>query len=85
MVIYLAEHNEDVTIDYRETARARPWSDIFLTDGSPISPNRAIALAIGVPGTVPGSLSRSTIQLGPVSLADPVKPGLALAADGTGS
>ena len=36
MVIHLAERNEDVTIDYRETAPAATKSDIFLgSDGKP--------------------------------------------------
>src|SRR5712671_2533725 len=35
MVIHLAERNEDVTIDYRETAPGATTSDIFLTDGKP--------------------------------------------------
>jgi gamma-glutamyltranspeptidase/glutathione hydrolase len=86
MVIHLAERNTDVTIDYRETAPAATKSDIFLgTDGKPdIAKSRDSALAIGVPGTVAGlAIALDKYGSGKFSLADVVKPGLALAADGT--
>ena len=57
-----------VTIDYRETGPGATTSDILLTDGSPISPNGAIALAIGVPAWFPGCHRARQIRLGPVSL-----------------
>jgi gamma-glutamyltranspeptidase/glutathione hydrolase len=85
MVIHLAERNEDVTIDYRETAPAATKSDIFLgSDGKPdIAKSRDSALAIGVPGTVAGlAIALDKYGSGKFSLADVVKPGLALAADG---
>jgi gamma-glutamyltranspeptidase / glutathione hydrolase len=85
MVIHLAEHNEDVTIDYRETAPGATTSEIFLTDGKPdIAKSRDSALAIGVPGTVAGlAIALDKYGSGRFSLADLIKPGLALAADGT--
>jgi gamma-glutamyltranspeptidase/glutathione hydrolase len=86
MVIHLAERNEDVTIDYRETAPAATKSDIFLgSDGKPdIAKSRDSALAIGVPGTVAGlAIALDKYGSGKFSLADVVKPGLALAANGT--
>ena len=86
MVIHLAERNEDVTIDYRETAPAATKSDIFLgSDGKPdIAKSRNSALGIGVPGTVAGlAIALDKYGSGKFSLADVVKPGLALAADGT--
>ena len=85
MVIHLAERNEDVTIDYRETAPGATTSDIFLTDGKPdIAKSRDSALAIGVPGTVAGlAIALDKYGSGRFSLADLIKPGLALAADGT--
>ena len=86
MVIHLAERNEDVTIDYRETAPAATKSDIFLgSDGKPdIAKSRDSALGIGVPGTVAGlAIALDKYGSGKFSLADVVKPGLALAADGT--
>lgn len=85
MVIHLAERNEDVTIDYRETAPAATKSDIFLgSDGKPdIAKSRDSALAIGVPGTVAGlAIALDKYGSGKLSLADVVKPGLALAANG---
>ena len=85
MVIHLAERNEDVTIDYRETAPGATTSNIFLTDGKPdIVKSRDSALAIGVPGTVAGlAIALDKYGSGQFSLADLIKPGLALAADGT--
>ena len=85
MVIHLAERNEDITIDYRETAPAATKSDIFLgSDGKPdIAKSRDSALAIGVPGTVAGlAIALDKYGSGKFSLADVVKPGLALAANG---
>jgi gamma-glutamyltranspeptidase/glutathione hydrolase len=85
MVIHSAERNEDVTIDYRETAPAATKSDIFLgPDGKPdIAKSRDSALAIGVPGTVAGlAIAADKYGSGKFTLADLVKPGLALAADG---
>jgi gamma-glutamyltranspeptidase/glutathione hydrolase len=85
MVIHLAERNEDVTIDYRETAPGATTSNIFLTDGKPdIVKSRDSALAIGVPGTVAGlAIALDKYGSGQFSLADLIKPGLTLAADGT--
>ena len=56
MVIHSADRNEDVAIDYRETAPAATTRDIFLgADGKPdIAKSRDSALGIGVPGTVAG-------------------------------
>jgi len=84
MVIHLTERNEDVTIDYRETAPGATTSDIFLTDGKPdIAKSRDSALAIGVPGTVAGlAIALDKYGSGQFTLADLIKPGLALAADG---
>ena len=56
MVIHSAERNEDIAIDYRETAPAAITRDIFLgADGKPdTDKSRNSALGIGVPGTVAG-------------------------------
>src|ERR1700738_906903 len=56
MVIHSRDRNEDVAIDYRETAPAATTSDIFLgADGKPdIAKSRDSALGIGVPGTPAG-------------------------------
>src|SRR4051794_35098073 len=56
MVIHSADRNEDIAIDYRETAPSATTHDIFLgADGKPdIAKSRDSALGIGVPGTVAG-------------------------------
>jgi gamma-glutamyltranspeptidase/glutathione hydrolase len=85
MVIHSAERNEDVAIDYRETAPAATTRDIFLgPDGKPdIAKSRDSALGIGIPGTVAGlSVALDKYGSGKFSLADLVKPGIAIAANG---
>jgi gamma-glutamyltranspeptidase/glutathione hydrolase len=85
MVIHLAAHNEDVAIDYRETAPAAATRDMFLgADGKPDRKKSLdSALAIGVPGTVAGlSLALEKYGSGKFSLAELLKPTIALAADG---
>ncbi len=85
MVIHLAERNEDVAIDYRETAPLAATRDMFLgSDGKPdIAKSRDTALAIGVPGTVAGlSIALDKYGSGKFTLADLVKPAIALAANG---
>src|SRR3954469_2839034 len=86
MIIHSADRNEDIAIDYRETAPAATTRDIFLgADGKPdIAKSRDSALGIGVPGTVAGlSVALDKYGSGKFSLADLVKPGIALAANGT--
>ncbi len=86
MVIHSGDHHEDVAIDYRETAPAATTPDIFLgADGKPdIAKSRDSALAIGVPGTVAGlAIALDRYGSGNFTLADLVKPGIALAANGT--
>ena len=79
MVIHSADRNEDIAIDYRETAPAATTRDIFLgADGKPdIAKSRDSALGIGVPGTVAGlSVALDKYGSGKFSLADLVKPGM---------
>src|SRR4051794_11972719 len=86
MIIHSADRNEDIAIDYRETPPAATTRDIFLgADGKPdIAKSRDSALGIGVPGTVAGlSVALDKYGSGKFSLADLVKPGIALAANGT--
>jgi gamma-glutamyltranspeptidase / glutathione hydrolase len=85
MVIHSAERNEDVAIDYRETAPAATTSDIFLgADGKPdTAKSRDSALGIGVPGTVAGlALALEKYGSGQFTLAQLVEPAIALARDG---
>ncbi|SIO05245.1 gamma-glutamyltransferase 1 Threonine peptidase. MEROPS family T03 [Bradyrhizobium erythrophlei] len=85
MVIHSAERNEDVAIDYRETAAAATTPDIFLgADGKPdTDKSRNSALGIGVPGTVAGlALALEKYGSGHFTLAQIVKPAIDLARDG---
>jgi len=85
MVIHSKERGEDVTIDYRETAPAATTPEIFLgPDGKPdIAKSRDSALGIGVPGTVSGlTLALEKYGSGRFTLAELLKPAIALARDG---
>ena len=85
MVIHLADRNEDVAIDYRETAPAATTRDIFLgADGKPdTAKSRDSALGIGVPGTVAGlALALEKYGSGKFTLAQLLKPAIELARDG---
>ncbi|MEH2504960.1 gamma-glutamyltranspeptidase/glutathione hydrolase [Bradyrhizobium sp. AZCC 1578] len=85
MVIHSAERNEDVAIDYRETAPAATTRDIFLgPDGKPdTDKSRNSALGIGVPGTVAGlALALEKYGSGRFTLAQILKPAIELARDG---
>ena len=85
MVIHSAERNEDVAIDYRETAPAATTRDMFLgADGKPDSDkSRNSALGIGVPGTVAGlALALEKYGSGKFTLAQILKPSIELARDG---
>jgi gamma-glutamyltranspeptidase/glutathione hydrolase len=85
MVIHLAQGNQDIAVDYREVAPAATTRDIFLgPDGKP-SQMKSLnsALGIGVPGTVAGlSLALDKYGSGKFSLAELLKPAIALATDG---
>jgi gamma-glutamyltranspeptidase/glutathione hydrolase len=85
MVIHLAAGNQDIAIDYRETAPAATTRDIFLgPDGKP-DQARSLnsALGIGVPGTVAGlALALDQYGSGKFTLAELLKPAIALATDG---
>jgi gamma-glutamyltranspeptidase/glutathione hydrolase len=85
MLIHSADRNEDIAIDYRETAPAATTPDIFLrNDGKPdIAKSRDSALGIGVPGTVAGLvLALEKYGSGRFTLADLLEPAIALARDG---
>ncbi|ABE37960.1 gamma-glutamyltransferase 1. Threonine peptidase. MEROPS family T03 [Rhodopseudomonas palustris BisB5] len=84
MVIHSAAKNEDVAIDYRETAPAAATREMFLTDGKPDpSKSRDSALGIGVPGSVAGlALALDKYGSGKFSLAEILQPAIELARDG---
>jgi gamma-glutamyltranspeptidase/glutathione hydrolase len=84
MVIHLA-NGQDTTIDYRETAPAAINAKSFLDAQGNADPqkSRDSALAIGVPGTVAGlALAERKYGSGKFTLADLIKPAIALARDG---
>src|SRR6266568_8183161 len=85
MIIHSAERNEDVAIDYRETAPAAMTPDIYLgADGKPdTDKSRNSALGIGVPGTVAGlAVALEKYGSGRFTLAQILKPAIELARDG---
>lgn len=85
MVIHSTERNEDITIDYRETAPAATTPEIFLgADGKPdAAKSRDSALGVGVPGTVAGlALALEKYGSGRFTLAQLLEPAIALARDG---
>ena len=85
MVIHAAERNEDVAIDYRETAPAAATRDMYLgADGKPdTDKSRNSALGIGVPGTVAGlALALEKYGSGKFTLAQVIQPSIELARDG---
>jgi len=85
MVIHLAGRNEEIAIDYRETAPAATTPEIFLgSDGKPdTTKSRDSALGIGVPGTVAGlALALEKYGSGKFTLAEILKPAIALAHEG---
>lgn len=85
MVIHSADRNEDVTIDYRETAPAATTPQVFLgADGKPdAAKSRDSALGVGVPGTVAGlALALEKYGSGQFTLAQLLAPAIALARDG---
>src|SRR4051812_23382327 len=85
MVIHLSARNEDIAIDYRETAPAATTPQIFLgPDGKPDNArSRDSALGTGVPGTVAGlALALDKYGSGKFTLAELLTPAIALARDG---
>jgi len=85
MVIHSAERNEDVAIDYRETAPQAATRDMYLgPDGKPdTDKSRNSALGIGVPGTVAGlALALEKYGSGNFTLAQIIKPAIELARNG---
>ena len=85
MLVHLAEHNQDIAIDYRETAPRDTPADVFLDPNGDYDPakSRQSGLGVGVPGTVAGlTLALARYGSGKFSLAELVAPALALARDG---
>jgi gamma-glutamyltranspeptidase / glutathione hydrolase len=85
MLVHLAERNETVAIDYRETAPAATRSDVFLDPDGQADPrkSRDTGLGVGVPGTVAGlTLALERYGSGKFTLADLIAPAVRLAREG---
>ena len=84
-MIHLSKNNEDIAVDYRETAPAAATRDMFLgNDSKPdINKSRNSALGIGVPGTVAGlALALDKYGSGKFTLSDVLAPAILLARGG---
>ncbi|HET7849114.1 MAG TPA: gamma-glutamyltransferase, partial [Pseudolabrys sp.] len=85
MVIHLANSNQDIAVDYRETAPAAATKDMFLNEHGNPDPDKSrnSALGIGVPGTVAGlALAERQYGSGVFSLADLIAPAIEFARKG---
>jgi gamma-glutamyltranspeptidase / glutathione hydrolase len=85
MLVHLAERNQTVAIDYRETAPAATTREVFLDEKGEADPkkSRDSGLAVGVPGTVAGfALAHEKYGSGKFTFAELIAPALALARAG---
>ena len=83
MLIHLAETDEQVFIDYRETAPAAATRDMFLKEDGSVDQAKAYFShqAAGVPGTVAG-LIHAQERYGKLSLKEVIQPAIDLAKKG---
>ena len=83
MLIHLAETDEQVFIDYRETAPAAATRDMFLKEDGSVDQAKAYFShqAAGVPGTVAG-LIHAQERYGKLSLKQVIQPAIDLAKKG---
>ena len=83
MLVYLAETNEAITIDYREKAPAAAHRDVYLDEAGNVIQNdsRFTHRAAGVPGTVAG-LHHALINYGTMEWDDVIAPAIELAEAG---
>ena len=85
MLLYRADLDRTIAIDYRETAPAATTKDVFLDADGKADPfkSRYSGLAIGVPGTVAGlELAWRKYGSGKFTFADLIAPAIALARQG---
>jgi gamma-glutamyltranspeptidase/glutathione hydrolase len=85
MLIHLADRNEDVAVDYRETAPQATTRDVFLDDKGEADPrkSRDSGLGVGVPGTVAGlALALERYGSGKFTWAQLIAPALEAARNG---
>ncbi len=83
MLVYLAEENETIAIDYREMAPGAASRDMYLDESGEADKDasRYTGKAAGVPGTVAG-LSHALSRYGTMSLREVMKPAIKLASEG---
>jgi gamma-glutamyltranspeptidase/glutathione hydrolase len=85
LLVHLADRNETVAIDYRETAPQSLTGQTFLNGKGEADPQKSqdSALAVGVPGTVAGLfLAHERYGSGRFTMPDLMAPAIALARDG---
>ena len=83
MLVYLADENKTIALDYREMAPALASRDMFLDAEGNVDRDKArfSALSSGVPGTVAG-LTEALDTYGTMKLAEVMQPAIDLAEDG---
>ncbi|MEK7990451.1 MAG: gamma-glutamyltransferase [Thiotrichaceae bacterium] len=83
MLIYNAETQKVLAIDYREKAPALAYKDMYLDENGGVVSKRSkfTHLAAGVPGTVAG-LALALEKYGTISLQRALQPAIQLATDG---
>ena len=83
MMVYLAESNKTIAIDYRELAPAEAFKDMFLDAEGDVDNTKArfSIFSSGVPGTVAG-LVQAQQNYGKLSLKQVMQPAINLARNG---
>lgn len=83
MMIHLADNNENIALDYRETAPLKATRDMFLNEKGEVDniKSRFSHLAVGVPATVAG-LTFALEKYGTISLERALQPAIELAENG---
>lgn len=81
MVIWDAERQQSIALDYRERAPMAASRDMFLKDGLPADASRKGGLAVAVPGHVAG-LCHALDKFGVLSLPKVLAPAIRMAEDG---
>ncbi len=83
MMIHLADNNENIALDYRETAPLKATKDMFLNKKGEVDniKSRFSHLAVGVPATVAG-LTFALEKYGTISLEKALQPAIELAEKG---